>query len=256
MRELKNLRLATDVHDFIQRLIDKKLKRISGSLPKGFGKSEELNKELLRQMRLAEDIISYALIKKIPDPVQFVKLTFKHDFKITELEKAVKKNVVVEPKINKDFFFQFDDYIKSKEKSVASATVRVFKNLKIILQTFQTYRKKLITFDDIDLNFYEEFLDYLSFEHIHQNKKAVLKGLKTNRSPSCRKKGSQCMPAVINNTIDSLQADGLMIKEVLADTGYSSGEALKALEDENITGYIPNFGQCKRDLMLLPRLQY
>ena len=30
-----------------------------------------------------------------------------------------------------------------------------------------------------------------------------------------------------------------------ADAGYSSGEALKALEENNITGYIPNFGQYK-----------
>src|SRR5205085_9217463 len=159
---------------------NKKLKRISDSLPKLFGKSDELNKELQRQIRLAEDIISYALTKKIPDPVQFAKLTFNPDFKIAELEKAVKENVVIKPKINKDFFFQFDDYIKSKEKNVAPATLHVFKNLRLILQSFQNYREKLITFDDIDLDFYEEFLNYLSFEHIHQNKKEVLKGFKTN----------------------------------------------------------------------------
>jgi transposase len=59
------------------------------------------------------------------------------------------------------------------------------------------------------------------------------------------KKDSQCMPSVINNTIENLQAEGVIIEEVLADAGYSSGEALKALEDNNITGYIPNFGQYK-----------
>ncbi len=36
-----------------------------------------------------------------------------------------------------------------------------------------------------------------------------------------------------------------MIEEVLADAGYSSGTALQALEDNNIKGYIPNFGQYK-----------
>ena len=30
---------------------------------------------------------------------------------------------------------------------------------------------------------------------------------------------------------------------MFADAGYSSGKALKALEENNITGYIPNFGQ-------------
>lgn len=37
------------------------------------------------------------------------------------------------------------------------------------------------------------------------------------------------------------------VEELLADGGYSSGEALQALEDHNIAGYIPNFGQYKNE---------
>jgi len=59
------------------------------------------------------------------------------------------------------------------------------------------------------------------------------------------KKDSQCLPSLLSNTIDNLKAEGLVVEEVLADAGYSSSEALKALEKENITGYIPNFGQYK-----------
>ena len=59
------------------------------------------------------------------------------------------------------------------------------------------------------------------------------------------KKDSQCLPSLLNNTIDNLQSEGLQVEEVYADAGYSSGEALKALEENNITGYIPNFGQYK-----------
>jgi IS5 family transposase len=59
------------------------------------------------------------------------------------------------------------------------------------------------------------------------------------------KKDSQCLPSLVNNTIENLQAEGLQIEEVYADAGYSSGEALKSLEENNITGYIPNFGQYK-----------
>ena len=59
------------------------------------------------------------------------------------------------------------------------------------------------------------------------------------------KKDSQCLPSLLSNTIDNLKAKGLLVAEVLADAGYSSSEALKALEKENITGYIPNFGQYK-----------
>jgi transposase len=59
------------------------------------------------------------------------------------------------------------------------------------------------------------------------------------------KKDSQCLAEVLTNTIDNLQKEGLVVEEILADTGYSSGEALKALDEKNIVGYIPNFGQYK-----------
>ena len=59
------------------------------------------------------------------------------------------------------------------------------------------------------------------------------------------KKDSQCLPSLLTHTIDNLKEEGLQIEEVYADAGYSSGEALKALEQNNITGYIPNFGQYK-----------
>lgn len=59
------------------------------------------------------------------------------------------------------------------------------------------------------------------------------------------KRDSQCLPSLVNNTINNLKQGGLQIEEVFADAGYSSGEALKALEENNITGYIPNFGQYK-----------
>ena len=59
------------------------------------------------------------------------------------------------------------------------------------------------------------------------------------------KKDSQCLPSVLLHTIKNLTGEGLIVEELLADAGYSSGEALKALEQNNIIGYIPNFGQYK-----------
>src|SRR5215211_5293472 len=59
------------------------------------------------------------------------------------------------------------------------------------------------------------------------------------------KKDSQCLRSVLENTVNILRSEGLIVEEVLADGGYSSGEALKALEEKNITAYIPNFGQYK-----------
>ena len=59
------------------------------------------------------------------------------------------------------------------------------------------------------------------------------------------KKDSQCLPSLLENTMNNLKEEGLQVEEVFADAGYSSGEALQALEDKNVTGYIPNFGQYK-----------
>jgi transposase len=59
------------------------------------------------------------------------------------------------------------------------------------------------------------------------------------------KKDSQCLPSLVYHTIDNLSKNGLQIEEVLADGNYSSSEALHTLEEENIIGYIPNFGQYK-----------
>jgi transposase len=67
------------------------------------------------------------------------------------------------------------------------------------------------------------------------------------QSDYANKKDSQCLPSLLKNTIENLQENNLTIEEILADGGYSSGEALQYLEDNNIEGYIPNFGQYKTD---------
>jgi transposase len=65
------------------------------------------------------------------------------------------------------------------------------------------------------------------------------------QSDHANKKDSQCLPSLLTNTISNLKQADLKMEEAMADAGYSSGEALKALEDNNIEGYIPNFGQYK-----------
>ena len=59
------------------------------------------------------------------------------------------------------------------------------------------------------------------------------------------KRDSQCLQHIVNVTGKNLIAQGLKMEQLLADTGYSSGEALKYLEENRIDAYIPNFGQYK-----------
>lgn len=59
------------------------------------------------------------------------------------------------------------------------------------------------------------------------------------------RRDSECLSKVLQNTIRNLKQHDLQVEEIACDTGYSSGKALKACADHNITAYIPNFGQYK-----------
>ncbi len=67
------------------------------------------------------------------------------------------------------------------------------------------------------------------------------------QSDFASRKDSQCLPSLLKNVMENLKENNLQVEEVIADGGYSSGEALQALEDHNIEGYIPNFGQYKHE---------
>lgn len=59
------------------------------------------------------------------------------------------------------------------------------------------------------------------------------------------KRDSQCLEQIVELTQGNLQENEIEIEEILADGGYSSGEALNYLHKNNINAYIPNFGQYK-----------
>lgn len=59
------------------------------------------------------------------------------------------------------------------------------------------------------------------------------------------RRDSECLRQVLENTIHNLEEQGLIVEEIACDTGYSSSKALQACVDNNITAYIPNFGQYK-----------
>lgn len=56
------------------------------------------------------------------------------------------------------------------------------------------------------------------------------------------KRDSQCLDAILEKVSANLLENGLQVEEIVADTNYSSSEALKSLESRGIKGYIPNFG--------------
>jgi hypothetical protein len=54
-----------------------------------------------------------------------------------------------------------------------------------------------------------------------------------------------CLPEILTHAVKNLKDNGIDIKEVLADTGYSGEAALQFLADNNIKGYIPNKAGCR-----------
>jgi len=82
-------------------------------------------------LRLAEEIIYFAIETKIEDRAKFVKETFKPNFNFDNLQGKAAITIVrhvPSKNQNKDIYFQIDDYIKSKEKKVIPATICVYNN--------------------------------------------------------------------------------------------------------------------------------
>ncbi len=151
---------------------------ISDKMPAAFGSAQILNAELKRVLRITEDIVEYAIKNKVIDPVAFVKETFKADFDISTLGKQSGTPPAKQPGINLNLFFQIDDYIESKRKQVSLKMINVYRNMKDTLKAFEAFRGKPITFESFDFNFYEEFVEYMMYEHIQRRRKEVIKGFR------------------------------------------------------------------------------
>ena len=59
------------------------------------------------------------------------------------------------------------------------------------------------------------------------------------------KRDSQCLPGILGQTIENLKRNEILIDQIVADTGYSCGEALRFCQENHIDAYIPNIGRYK-----------
>jgi hypothetical protein len=81
------------------RYWNKKLRRVADDLPSAYGDYKQINLEIHRMSRIAEDIINYALKENYPDPVQFTKKAFCLNFDTAKLQTAAIKAPPVELRI-------------------------------------------------------------------------------------------------------------------------------------------------------------
>lgn len=150
---------------------NRKSSRISKDLPTMYGKVEELEILLRDQLRKAEDLVLKAQRSGL-DPIDFLKAHF-HAGEVVE---------TIEPKPvkEKDFFENIDDYMESKSKVVKPVTITVIRSMSHHLKCYQEYLGKLITFDSIDIQFYEDFVYFLTHNIEMQRRKTPIIGLRIN----------------------------------------------------------------------------
>jgi site-specific recombinase XerD len=153
---------------------------ISEKLPASFGTAQAQNAELKRMLRITEDIVEYAIKNKLRDPVAFVKDRFKPDFDVCSLGEQSKAAAINHPGINLDVFFQIEDYIQSKKKQVSPRMLHVYRNMRDTLKAFETFRGKPISFESFDFNFYEEFVEYMMYDHVQRRRKEIVKGFRVS----------------------------------------------------------------------------
>ena len=168
----RRILLSTDV-PIPPNYWNKKTERIADNLPSTYGNANELQLNITAKLRKAEDMVAYAVNKRGTCPMQFLKENFflKTNWKLEQMSCDEK---------NLDIYSNIDYYVSSKRSTVKHCTINVINAMKAHLKNFELFRKMPITFDSFDMNFYEEFVKYLTYDIIHLRRKKVIKGLKVN----------------------------------------------------------------------------
>lgn len=232
---------------------NRKRKCISDNLPEIYSTSFELNEKLNHELRKAEDIISLAF-KRHENPLEFFKLYYKPDqpFEsvVNELQKRDKENVQDDIYLNKDIYFQIDNYIKTKTKKVSAGMPRIYRNMKHHLLSFEEFKKKPITFDSLDINFYEEFVDFLTYDYVLARRKILVKGLKTNTIGKTIKQFKTFLKDRIKKEIIApFDMDDWIVLEVEVDAIYLSENEIKAINEVNLAKH-PHLIEYRNDFVL------
>jgi hypothetical protein len=214
---------------------------VSKELPVCYGCPALLNEELKRMHRIAEDIIFYAIRNKVEEVGNFVKKTFHPHFDPYTLESKEAKKIVdsfKQKEINKDFFSQIDEYIESKRRKVCKGMIGVYGQLKGRLKAFEIFRRRPITFDCIDYNFYDDFIEFLTFHYEHKRRQEVHYGLKVNTIGQTIKQFRIFIKdRVRRKIIAPIDLTDFKISEEEADAIYLSHEEIGKIYRTDLSAY-------------------
>jgi hypothetical protein len=163
---------------------DKRKLCVKENLPEEYGNHDKFNEEIDRQLTLACDLIKLAKRQGIAELGAYIKEKYSPTLKLNQLAQEdfnLKTAYVPETKKKKEVFFkQLDDYIKSKEKKVKPGTIEVYNDMVGHLEAFEKFRKERITFASLDFQFYEDLVDFLTYDYKHPRRRKDIYGLKVN----------------------------------------------------------------------------
>jgi hypothetical protein len=237
----KRTLLNTEIY-IPSRYWNRKLWRISNELPEIYGNTEILNERLGLMLRMAEDIVSFTKKRDIDDPLSFLKKTFHPKFDTASLEniamQAGSQKAKSDNKTNLDIYYQIEDYSRSKEKKVCKDMPRIYRNMKEHLKAFEDFRKKKITFSCLDLNFYEEFVDFLTFDYIQRRRKTLITGLKVNTiGKTIKQLRTFLRNRIRKKIIAPIDMDGWNILEEEVDAVYLSMKEIDTIYNLDLSNY-------------------
>jgi len=163
---------------------DKRKECVKQTLSLKYGTAEKVNREIDRQLALARDLILWTRDQQLGEPGAFIKEKYAPDLKIDDLNRQFTQanpEFIPQSRLKKEgFFVELQNYVLSKQKKVSPATITVFNNMIGHFTAFQKHREKPITFAQLDFQFYEDLVDFLTHDYLQPRKKTPVRGLRTN----------------------------------------------------------------------------
>lgn len=224
---------------------------ITKDLPESYGNSEHLNNELTRLTRVIEDLIAKAKQGKVKDIGAFIKRSFNP--MVTEISGAnVSTTLKGKQCVNGmlDVFAEIDCYIASKKKKVKLITIAGFRGMKDHLFAFQKFQGKEITFSSFTYEFYQDFIDFLTFDYVQKRRNEEILGLKRNTIGKTIKRFRWFIADRIKRKIiPPIDLSDYKVPSEETDAIYLSYDEISKIYDADLSEY-PNLVEY-RDLFVL-----
>ena len=182
---------------------------------------EKIDKELVSLMTRVGNIITYASDNNIEPTIEYV---------LIELAKNKEYDTIT---TRTDLFLQLDKYIEDKRTKVVPDVIKDYNSLKKHLTGFKEHSSQPITFKNLNIVFYNEFVDYLCYTAKQKNETV---GLKNNTVG----KQIKNLKAFVRDRIEKkvipyidMKPFKTIIEEV--DHIYLTEKELKVIYDLNLT---------------------